>query len=716
MYRFVIRGTVQGVGFRPFIYREATRQGVVGYVRNFGEGVEVVVDSPEFVDNIQRWPPLASIDAVEQEEVHEGPYETFSIHTSKKSDGETQLPPDIFTCEDCLRELRDPDDRRYGYFFITCTNCGPRFSMIEDYPYDRPTTSMSDFPMCEKCEAEYTEVTDRRYHAQTVACHHCGPRLLLQYNHMTIGTGNDDETVRKSCELLKEGKILSIKGVGGFHIASLARDDVVLRVRQMLNRPEKPFALMVRDMEMARTIADIGEVEEAHLLSPQRPIVVVRKKGKGGLKQVSELDSVGIMLPYTALHYLLFDHLDEALVMTSANMPGEPVAIEEELGDYFLTHTRRIVNRCDDSVMKVIDGSTQFLRRSRGYAPRPVKLPFSCEDTLAVGAEMNNVIAITRGTNAYLSQYIGSTDKYATFEFFKEAVDKMLALTRAKPVRIVADLHPDFNTTRYAKKLAERMGCEFMQVQHHKAHVASVAGEHGLNEYVGIACDGVGYGEDGTIWGGEVFRVQDGSFTRIGRLEQVPMLGGDSATRYPKKMLFGILSQAIGSERLLALDIFPREEAKLYLRQIEQGFNLPFTSSTGRVLDAVAALLGLCDYASYEGRAAMLLESVAKDPLDMEPMINAGDVDVLMTSPLFKELLSRKGKGAGILAATAQAYIARGLLTIAKKPGLPIVFSGGVAYNRMITSILQAEGVYFHRSIPAGDGCISYGQAIIANL
>ena len=583
MYKIFVQGIVQGVGFRPYIYRKAKENNLAGSVKNIGNGVEIIINDKDFIKKLIDLPPLAKISNYTVEEMKsKKQFSDFSILKSTYSEGETELPADIFMCNDCLKELRDKENRRRDYYFITCTNCGPRFSMIEDYPYDRPLTSMIEFDMCPKCKVEYTNPLDRRYHAQTIACKDCGPKLKLLSGNNDISADSDIKTIKKSIDLIKSGEVLAIKGVGGFHICSLCDDEIVDKVRKMLNRPHKPFAIMVEDMNMVKDIAHVSPKEKELLRSPQRPIVVLKKK-KEDFKKVSELDTIGVMFPYTALHYLMFDFIDAPLLMTSCNIPGEPVSITEKIGKNFLTHERKIVNRCDDTVLKVIRNKTFFLRRSRGYAPIPIKLPISCQDTIAVGAELNNVICTAKKDKCFLSQYIGDTSKFETFNFLQDTVEKFIKLTRLKPKIIASDLHPGYNSTFFAKELAKTYNAKLIQVQHHKAHVASVAAEHNLTDYVGIGIDGLGYGEDGKLWGGEVFKVKDGNkFTRIGHLEEQPQLGGDSATIYPKKMLFGILHKLLDENELVKLGLFDKKESELYLKMLNTSFNVPYTTSSGR--------------------------------------------------------------------------------------------------------------------------------------
>ena len=721
MYKFYVQGIVQGVGFRPYIYRKAKEHNLVGSVKNIGNGVEIIINDKEFIQKLIDLPPLARISNYKVTRLESKKhFSDFLILKSKASKGETEIPPDIFLCNDCLSELKDKKNRRNDYYFITCTNCGPRFTMIHDYPYDRPFTSMHQFKMCAACTKEYKNPLNRRYHAQTIACKDCGPKLHLICNTKDISGKSDRDTIEKACNLIKSGEIVSIKGVGGFHTCSLCDDTIILKVRKLFNRPHKPYAIMVKDLQMAEQIVNISTCEKKLLVSPQRPIVVLQKKKEDSFKIASELDSIGVMLPYTALHYLLFDFIKEPLIMTSNNIPGEPISTTEKIGKYFLTHERNIVNRCDDSVIKVIQTTPFYLRRSRGFTPLPVLLPIECEDTVALGAELNNVISITKKNKCYLSQYIGDTSSYETYNFLKESIRKFIHLCRVTPQIITCDLHPSYNSTILAKEIAEKYEAKLIQVQHHKAHVASVAAEHHITEYVGIAMDGLGYGDNGQLWGGEVFSVQKGNlFTRVGHLEEQPQLGGDAATIYPKKMLFGILSKILSEKEMIKLRLYKEKESMIYYKLLQNKKNVPLTTSTGRILDAASALLGFCDERTYDGRPAMLLESKATIPLHFESIFSQqqGNV-ILMTTPLFEYLL-RNRQDKRRLAATTQMYIAKGLYHIAKnksqKTDVPIVFSGGVAYNRMISQYMLNHGVLAHKELPAGDGCICYGQTYLAN-
>ncbi len=725
MFKIIIKGVVQGVGFRPYIYRKAKQYNLSGYVKNIGSGVEIVVNDEDFVKKLNDLPPRAQITDCQQKVFNtKKVYSGFHIEKSEKNMGQTILPPDIYMCKDCEKELNDKNDRRNHYYFITCTNCGPRFTIIKDYPYDRKRTSMNEFRMCKECEKEYINPLNRRYHAETIACPKCGPKLKLikknRNKNTDMTSADDDKTIQKTAELIRNGEVVAIKGVGGFHLCSTTSN--VDKIRKLLDRPDKPFALMVKNPGMVEKFAYSNDIEQELLQSSISPIVVLKKKKIDFFKDISELDSIGVMLPYTPLHHLLMEKLDEPLVMTSANIPGEPIQTDEKIGDYFLTHEREIINRCDDSVLKIINNKVMYLRRSRGYVPLPIKLPINCADTLALGAEMNSIICAAKNDNAFLSQYIGETSKLKTLDYLKETTQKNIKLTRLKPKIIACDLHPDYNSTQYAKELTKKYGARLIQIQHHKAHIASVAAEHGLKNYVGIAMDGTGYGEDGKIWGGEVFSVTDGiNFERIGHLEEQPQIGGDFATIYPKKMLLGILSKLLSEKEIIKMKLFDEKETQLYLKQLSQNFNVIQTTSSGRILDATAALLGICDTRTYDGRPAMLLESTSTTPIEIELKFKQEDGKmILLTTPLFEYLIKNIKKGKGVLAATAQSYLARGLHEIAKneanQKNVKIVFSGGVAYNQMITSFMLKQGVLINKEIPCGDGGISYGQAYLANM
>lgn len=698
MFRFVVKGVVQGVGFRPFVYRECVNAGLKGYVQNTGSGVVIVSDDREKLEEIlKHLPPLASIDSIEVDEI-EGDFSDFSIVQSSGK-GYAEVPPDLYLCEDCFRELNDSGDRRYGYFFITCTNCGPRFSMTENSPYDRPMTSMSDFQMCERCKKEYENPSDRRYHAQTIACHDCGPKINL------FSDGLDAGGIKEAAELIKRGEIVAIKGVGGFHLASNIEPGTLSKLREFTGRPNKPYAIMVKDLEMLDEIAEYDDEQKRLLTSIERPIVLLKKKK--ALEGVSELDTVGVMLPYTALHYLLFDFINQPLVMTSANMPDNPITTEknQQFVKHVLSHDRRIVNPVDDSVIKAIGGKKLLLRRSRGFVPKSIQLPKDCRDMLALGAEMNSTFCVVKGGRATLSQFLGNTANQDAFEQYKKTIEQFLNMTKCRPELIVCDFHPSYNTSIYAQSLSNKLGVPLVKVQHHLAHAYSVVAEHDIHDFTAIVCDGLGYGSDGNIWGGEVF-VND---KRVGHLEEQYLIGGDSATIHPAKFLYSVLSRFLDASELNGVmsGFFSSQELGLLSKQLEQRFNCPVTTSCARVLDAAAVLLGLCKERTYDGRPAMLLESFSTEPYELAPVIEG---DVLMTTPIFKFLVENMEKDKGRLAATVQQYLAEGLFSIASRHGKQVVFSGGCAYNEIMTSYMLEQGVFVNEQVPCGDGGISFGQ------
>lgn len=741
-----VSGIVQGVGFRPFIYRLATARGLNGYVLNRGDaGVEIVVEGPsgaidDFLAAMHREaPPLASIESSDltwkDDEQHDG----FEIRRSsqERGGGASIIPPDVSICDHCIAEMRDSSDRRHNYFFTTCTNCGPRYTTITGLPYDRPQTTMDAFPMCEVCRTEYTDPGDRRYHAQTIACPDCGPQVFLM-DEKGERLQEGPEAIQGAGKLLMDGRIVAIRGNGGFHLAcNAASPEPIQRLRSGLGRPQKPFALMAADLDMVRGIAHIGEWEQRLLTSPVKPIMLLRKKQD--LPEISPgLHTVGVMLPYTGLHVMLLEGCSAPLVMTSANMPGEPIVYRTEvardtltgIADYFLTYDREIAHRCDDSVARVVNNEVAIIRRSRGYVPAPVAVPGS-HDVLALGPELDVTSCVLTDGKAYLSPYIGAVSKLATQRFLQEETEHLLALTGASPEAIAHDLHPRFATTKLATGYAEERDAPAMGIQHHHAHVAKVMAEHDCSQAVGIAVDGIGYGSDGTMWGGEVLHCRLDDFERVGHLEMQPMIGGDLATRYPLRMLAGILRGADGLERFLRqrAAIFPHgeQEVDVVLKQAatEQGV---MTSSCGRVLDATAALLDVCHRRHYEGEPAMRLESHAHGgtPLDLEPEITWGEPSVLHTSPLLQWLWERRDGNSHHLACTAEAYLAQGLariaVTYAQREHIDVVaLAGGCAYNehlsRVIAATLERDGLRClrNRRVPTGDGGISYGQAVIAD-
>ncbi|MEM2546615.1 MAG: carbamoyltransferase HypF [Candidatus Bathyarchaeia archaeon] len=750
-----VTGIIQGVGFRPFIYRIAVKNGLKGYVRNMGDaGVEILLEGGEkairsFLRDLkEKKPPLAHIHEIITLRL-EGENQ-YTIFTIEKSSEESELsgsiiPPDVAICDECLKELREKGNPRYEYFFITCTDCGPRYTIIERLPYDRENTTMRDFPMCSFCQKEYKDPLNRRFHAQTVACPKCGPKVYLTTCKGELVSSNDP--IREAGKLLVEGFIVAIKGYGGFHVAAATtKDEPLIRLRKAKHRKQKPFAIMARSLEVVRSFAEVSPKEAELLTSYTRPIVLLKKSSEYRLSNLIApgLHNVGVMLPYTGLHYMLFDSVDEpAFVMTSANPPNQPIVKDDEealktLGaivDYFLFHNRRIAHRCDDSVVRVHDEKLVFIRRSRGYAPAPIILREKAKKcVLALGGELNNTACILLGNKAFISQHIGDVENIETRDFLEIAAKHLIRLTNSKVDAVACDLHPKFTTTKLAQNLAEENGWQLFQVQHHYAHVAALMAEHGVSEIVGVCCDGYGYGADGEAWGGEIILGLKDSmeFKRLAHLEKQPMIGADLATRYPLRMAAGILHKKVDVENWLMQNMgrFPHgeSEVQLVLQQLKKGVGTVKTTSCGRILDAVAATLGVCFERTYEGEPAMKLESTAmngKDVLTLKPIIEG---NTLNTTELLLEIFENRDKcDIHDLAFSAHAYLAKGLAELAIEKALEngvktVGFSGGVACNEILTRIMretvEAAGLKFlvHEAVPPGDGGLSFGQAFTAGL
>lgn len=694
-------------------------------------------------------PPLAQIDQITMTNIAgKEEFKQFTIYKSSRAAeiSGSIIPPDIAICNQCLKELRDPKNPRHDYFFITCTDCGPRFTIIERLPYDRENTTMRKFPLCGFCQKEFNDPADRRFHAQTVACPACGPRAYL-----TTKTGepvNVQDPVREAGKLLSEGSVLAIKGYGGFHIASsTVRVKPLLRLRGAKHRREKPFAIMARSLEAAKGFAEVSSKEQELLTSPMRPIVLLNKGRSYSLSPLvaPHLHNVGVMLPYTGVHYMLFDNVsDTAFVMTSANPPNQPIVKDnaealETLGgtvDYFLFHNRQIAYRCDDSVMRVHGDRQVFLRRSRGYAPAPIRLKRKAKRcAVGLGGELNDTSCILLEDKAFISQHIGDVENVETRAFLSQATEHLARLINCKTEVLACDLHPKFTTTTLAKEWAETRGLPLVRVQHHHAHAAALMAEHGLDDIVAIVCDGYGYGLDGEAWGGEVLLSSSCSveFERVAHLEAQPLLGGDLASRYPLRVAVGVLGKAgINVQEFLMQNNthLPHGEleANLILRQLESGNGAIQTTSCGRVLDALAAVLGVSYVRSYEGEPAMKLESTAlagKDALNLKPIVQG---NVLDTTGLLARIFENRSKtSVADLAYSAHAYLSKGLAALAvenaRSHGVETVgFSGGAACNQILAQLMreavEAAGLRFvvHESVPAGDGGVSFGQAVVAGF
>jgi len=719
-------------------------------VRNRGDAtVDIVVEGEEdaiedFLKELrEKRPPLARIYDISMKYSRDRrKYASFRILRSSERSAllGSIIPPDVAICDECLRELRDPRNRRYEYFFITCTDCGPRYTIIQRLPYDRPNTTMRFFPMCSSCQEEYTDSLNRRLHAETIACRQCGPKAYLTTNNgETLST---KDPIREAGKLLEEGYIVAVKGNGGFHIAaSTTRSDPIVRLRRAKHRSQKPFAIMARDLIAVRSFAEVSDAEAELLTSYIRPIVLLKKSQDYYLSDLISpgLHTIGVMLPYTGLHVMMFDEVREpAFVMTSANPPDEPIVIENEEAsrrlredvNFILFHNRPIAYRCDDSVVRLHGREPSILRRSRGYAPEPIRLGFSSDQcVLGVGAEENVTACILIENKAFVSQYVGDVENLQTFEFLRDAIDHLVNLTNSKVEAIACDLHPRFNTTRLAQDLGEKFGCPVIPVQHHQAHVAGLMAEHKTGAMVGIVCDGYGYGPDGQAWGGEILHCDLDSYKRLGNLQKQPMVGGDLATLYPLRMAAGILYGKADFDRWLRSKSryfqYQEREVEMVIKQLERG-SVPQTTSCGRVLDAISAILGICYHRTYEGEPAMKLESAAingEDVLRLEPVITD---NTLNTTALITEIFNEWDRySVKDLAYSSESYIARGLAELALEEAerlqvKAIGFSGGVAYNEHITmairKVVEGRGLSFfvHHNVPPGDGGISFGQTVVA--
>ncbi|MDK2890312.1 MAG: hydrogenase maturation protein HypF [Methanoculleus sp.] len=721
----IIRGIVQGVGFRPFVYAKAREFGITGTVKNLGSEVEIHAFGDrfeEFLEAVSKGTPLSHIDSVDVQNLCGNPPDTFTILDSGSGSLSGFIPTDVATCDDCIADIFTPGGRYEGYWATSCVNCGPRYSIITAIPYDRERTSMAEFPVCPACGSEYTDPSCRRHHAQTIACAACGPHLAL---FRADGTPVAGDPIREAAALLDAGSIVAIRGIGGFHIA--CTEETAGELKRRLGRTEQPLAVMATPEEVER-IAAVSDEERRILHSRERPIMVLAKRDPASHPAISSLHTMGCMLPYTGLHHLLFVNLAHPLlVMTSANLPGYPMitdlatALERLSGqvDYILTHDRRIVNRCDDSVVR--DG--YIIRLSRGLAPKRAAIDLGDACILGVGPELNANISVYKKGFCITSPHVGNVRNPQTLAYLQETAERLGGLTGARYDRVVHDLHPQFLSTRYAKEVAEATGAQLLAVQHHRAHIAAATRE----ECVGIAIDGVGYGDDATIWGGEVFAGQVPHLDRVAHLEVVPMPGGDLATRFPERMLYGILPTS-GVRDMLASRGWSDIELAVLVRQVERGLNVAATSSTGRVLDAAAALLGICRERTYDGEPAMKLETAAyigkPSAWDLDFLREDG-CEVLSTRSLLAEAHRRRtaGERASDVAASIQYNLARGVAAMAvraaEERGIPrVALSGGVAYNRAIRETIRAEvlaaGLEFvmNKEYPLGDGCISFGQVV----
>jgi hydrogenase maturation protein HypF len=745
-----VSGIVQGVGFRPYVYRLATGRHLRGTIRNTSAGVTIEIQGPaetvqDFVEHLPaEAPPLARITNVAVHEVPcNGDQDFCIVHSHEGEEVRTLISPDVAICPDCLREMFDPNDRRYRYPFINCTNCGPRFTIIRDIPYDRPSTSMAMFPMCPACLVEYENPLDRRFHAQPNACWECGPRVELWDK-----TGNRIECgdpIAEAVAGLHAGLVVAVKGLGGFHLAVDATNPAaVALLRQRKRRVEKPFAVMVPDLEAAQEVCELDGAAATVLQSIQRPIVLAPKKSPNTIPDsVAPFNRyLGIFLPYTPLHYLLLAEGGfKALVMTSGNLSEEPIAIDNReavhrlngLADYFLVHNRDILLRCDDSVVRVAGGIPRQLRRSRGFVPVPVFLKDDQPSVLAVGGELKNTICLTKGKHAFLSQHVGDLENVESYSFFHEAIEHLERILEIRPEIIAYDLHPDYFSTRWAR---QQSGAKLVGVQHHHAHIASCMAENHLEgRVIGFALDGTGYGTDGNIWGGEVLIAGYEDFERAAHFEYVPLPGGEAAIREPWRMAVSYLAHHFGREFLSLSIPFVRQldmaKTELLLRMVERKVNSPLTSSCGRLFDAVAALTGVRQEVNYEAQAAIELE-MAITPSEEETaytmqLLPEGDRWIIGTRPLFEALLDDLGQNLPVAAISRRFHngLVKGFVQLAtllrKKTALRrVCLSGGTFHNVYLSQRLEAQlseagfEVFTQKEVPSGDGGLSLGQASVA--
>ncbi len=759
-----VRGVVQGVGFRPFVYRLAQEELLAGVISNDTDGVTIEIEGPAasldtFLLRLRTEPPpLARIDSITVRELVPNGETGFRIVASEVLGRvSTGIPADAATCPDCLRELLDPADRRYRYPFLNCTNCGPRFTITRRIPYDRPQTSMARFKMCAACQAEYDDPANRRFHAQPNACWDCGP----QHSFVSAdGTALPaDDVVAAAIARIAAGEILAVKGIGGFHLCVDATNEAaVMRLRERKHRYGKPLAVMVRDLDAARALGELTEEEEKLLATPARPIVLVQRRDPSHIARsvAPGIPWLGLFLPYAPLHHLLFaDGRLRALVMTSANLSEEPIAIDNDeacarlgaIADAFLMHDREILLRCDDSVAAIVDGAPQLIRRARGFVPLAIDLPFDAPALLAAGGHLKNVFSLARGRFAYQSQHLGDLENLTGLEFFRESLDHLMRTFEIEPQAVVHDLHPGYLSTEWAKQWAAERGLPAIAVQHHHAHVAACMAEHRvLSPTIGISLDGTGYGTDGRIWGGEVLIARldgedPGGFERFAHLDYIPMPGADAAVREPWRMALGALHTAgfdVNSEQIMGLLGVQPGAARVVGRMIERKINSPDTSSLGRLFDAVAAVVLGRKTVDYEAQAAIELEGIANAEPDRRevgeyvPQLWEGDtpdagVAVLRTHLMWQAILNDLWRGvpAGRIAARFHAGIAEGFINAAAnariKSGInQVAMSGGCMHNRRLARLLRSgleeEGftVYSHRQVSPGDGGLSYGQAVVA--
>jgi hydrogenase maturation protein HypF len=754
--RVEVRGVVQGVGFRPFVYRLANHQHLHGWVRNTSGNVTIEVegrqaDTDRFLEALRdEAPPAARIGDITAENIPPQGDAAFSILPSRARAGQYQpISGDIATCSQCLEEIFDPHNRRCLYPFTNCTNCGPRFTIIKDIPYDRPLTTMRKFTMCPQCQAEYENPLDRRFHAQPNACPVCGPRLQLADAGGKVISESD--VLPRAAELLKQGGIIAIKGMGGFQLACDATNDTaVVRLRQRKHRPGKPFALMMATLEDIERHCTVSPTEAELLQSAQSPIVLLRwRRDASNIAAGVAANNkyLGVMLPATPLHHILLHLIELPLVMTSGNLSEEPICQDNDeairrlngIADYFILHNRDIYSRYDDGVYLVERGQARALRRARGHAPSPIELPYESRQILACGAEEKNTFCLTRDRYAFVSQHIGDMDNEETLEHYENTIGLYQRLFRIRPEIIAHDLHPDYHATGYARRIAAEQDLPAIAVQHHHAHVVSCMLDNGVQQpVIGVALDGTGYGHDGHMWGGEFMTADANDFQRMCHLDYIPMPGGDSAVRKPYRMALGYLLTLLGEDAPLSdlpiISKIPANEIEIIKQQLQQKINSPLTSSAGRLFDAVSAIAGIRGEIEYEAQAAIELEMLTPDDLGgLKPYPFTIEEESGMLIVRLKELIAaiasdvvggkEKAAVAGRFHLTIAEMITAACGMIGDTTGIKMVaLSGGVFQNRRLLNLagdgLERDGfrVLSHRTVPCNDGGIALGQAVIAHF
>ena len=736
VFSIEIRGVVQGVGFRPFIYNLASSMGLNGEVANNGYGVLILLDATkekadEFIRKItQSKPPLSEIDSIKITQIAKTEsFESFSIKKSKSTKLlSSKIPSDIAMCAECESELKDKTNRRFEYPFITCTNCGPRYSIIKNLPYDRKHTSMDEFVMCKKCMAEYENPKDRRYHAQPIGCYECGPTLSLYENSgVKIESKNViDEVV----QAISDGKIVAIKGIGGYHLVCDATNESAVKLlRERKRRPSKPFAVMVKDTKMSKQIADISEKEEALLNSNRRPIVLLQKRDDYALSRyvAPNINQIGLFLAYTPLHHLILEKLNRPIVATSANISDEPLCTTYEeimrlslVWDFCLEHNREILNGCDDSVAFVENEKIFMLRNARGYAPTYLRLPHKTDKKiLALGANQKSTVAITIEDSVVLSPYIGDLGSLSTIEHYKSNIETLKRIYDFTPDVVVCDKHPNYESTKYAKELkAQNSEIGLVQVQHHYAHILATMGVNGITSKVlGVSFDGTGYGDEGNLWGGEFFLCDNSTYERVGQFKYFRLIGGEKAIKEPRRVALSFLFEIYGDEVFklgnATVNSFSNSEIKTLLAAWKSGLNSPFSSSCGRLFDVVASILGVLQICSYEGESGLLLESLYDENIAecYEFGIEDGEIDF---SQIFRQILAEKNPSVAV--SKFFNTIAQIIYFMHKKYNLPLVLSGGVFQNRVLLRLIMRKipDVVLPEMFVSNDSAIAYGQAIAA--